>query len=139
MILTFFWLVGGGEMFTMQSIEMFVCVRVWVGDAVGVWWKQGVKKRDAGRKEKKSESESSKKKKKSQKEKSQGNRQKKRRKGRKWAIASLQQLALVWVSFVIGGSSGGRSDELCVLPWRRGGREEERRGDGWRGGSGSLS
>lgn len=86
------------------------------------------KKRDAGRKEKKSESESSKKKKKSRKEKSQGNRQKKRRKGRKWAIASLQQLALVWVSFVIGGSSGGRSDELCVLPWRRGGgREEERR------------
>lgn len=25
----FFWLVGGGEMFTMQSIEMFVCVCGW--------------------------------------------------------------------------------------------------------------
>lgn len=101
-------------------------MRVWVGDAVGVWWEQGVKKETRGEK-KRNRNRNRAKKKKSQKEKSQGNRQKKRRKGRKWAIASLQQLALVWVSFVIGGSSGGRSDELCVLPWRRGGGGEEER------------
>lgn len=47
-------------------------------------------------------------------------------------IASLQQLALVWVSLVIGGSSGGRGDELCVLPWRRGGGK--RRGEEMEGG-----
>lgn len=72
--------------------------------------------------EKKSESESSKKKKKkSRKEKSERNRQKRRRNKPKVGDSFPPTASSCGDCFVIGGSSGGRGDKLCVLPWRRGG------------------